>query len=86
MDLQAQARSHRIGQMREVLVIRFETAGSVEELVRSRSDKKRAVASRSIDGGCFDEGETSAAERASLLEALLSGAQSRSEVRVAAVA
>lgn len=85
VDLQAQARAHRIGQQKEVLVIRLETAGSVEELVRARSDRKRAVAARSIDGGCFD-GETSAAERASLLEEILSSARGRAEARGRAVA
>lgn len=80
MDLQAAARAHRIGQQREVLVIRLETAGTVEELIRARADRKRAVAARSIDGGCFD-GETTAAERASLLEEILTSTRARAEAR-----
>ncbi|PRW58677.1 chromatin structure-remodeling complex SYD-like isoform X1 [Chlorella sorokiniana] len=62
MDLQAQARAHRMGQTKEVLVLRFVTAGTVEERVVGVSAVKAALADRSITGGFFD-GKTSAEER-----------------------
>lgn len=39
-DLQAMARVHRIGQSRPVHVYRFCTAGTVEERVQLRAEKK----------------------------------------------
>ncbi|DBA74270.1 hypothetical protein WJX77_010300 [Trebouxia sp. C0004] len=62
IDLQAQARAHRIGQKREVLVLRLQTKGSVEERVLETSAQKRSLADRSITGGFFD-GKTGADER-----------------------
>ncbi|KAL0021938.1 hypothetical protein WJX79_009166 [Trebouxia sp. C0005] len=62
IDLQAQARAHRIGQKREVLVLRLQTKGSVEERVLETSVQKRSLADRSITGGFFD-GKTGAEER-----------------------
>ncbi|KAL3133545.1 hypothetical protein ABBQ38_007396 [Trebouxia sp. C0009 RCD-2024] len=50
IDLQAQARAHRIGQKREVLVLRLQTNGSVEERVLEASSQKRSLADRSITG------------------------------------
>ena len=40
MDLQAQDRAHRVGQTKQVRVFRFMTAGSVEEKIVERADKK----------------------------------------------
>lgn len=62
VDLQAQARAHRIGQKREVLVLRLQTLGSVEERILEASSQKRSLADRSITGGFFD-GKTGADER-----------------------
>ncbi|KAL4547969.1 hypothetical protein Ndes2526B_g07184 [Nannochloris sp. 'desiccata'] len=70
MDAQAAARAHRIGQKRDVLVLRMQTVGTVEERVSAVAADKRGMADRSITGGFFD-GKTSAAERQKYLLGLL---------------
>lgn len=50
IDLQAQSRAHRLGQARAVLVVRLQTAGSVEERVAAAAAAKRQVADTSITG------------------------------------
>ncbi|XP_017423795.1 chromatin structure-remodeling complex protein SYD isoform X2 [Vigna angularis] len=70
VDLQAQARAHRIGQKRDVLVLRFETVQTVEEQVRASAEHKLGVANQSITAGFFDN-NTSAEDRREYLEALL---------------
>eukprot|EP00250_Pteridium_aquilinum_P011659 c20221_g1_i2 orf=502-7569(-) len=70
VDLQAQARAHRIGQKRDVLVLRLETVQSVEEQVRAAAEHKLGVANQSITAGFFDN-NTSAEDRKEYLEALL---------------
>ena len=71
VDAQAQARSHRIGQTKDVLVIRLETAGSIEEGVRAVSARKLEIAERAITGGFFDGGQTSEEDRNEFLQSLL---------------
>ncbi|KAL1334750.1 hypothetical protein AAHE18_11G199900 [Arachis hypogaea] len=70
VDLQAQARAHRIGQKRDVLVLRFETVQTVEEQVRASAEHKLGVANQSITAGFFDN-DTSAEDRREYLESLL---------------
>ncbi|XP_050203379.1 chromatin structure-remodeling complex protein SYD isoform X2 [Mercurialis annua] len=70
VDLQAQARAHRIGQKRDVLVLRFETVQTVEEQVRASAEHKLGVANQSITAGFFDN-NTSAEDRKEYLESLL---------------
>ncbi|GKV39037.1 hypothetical protein SLEP1_g46868 [Rubroshorea leprosula] len=70
VDLQAQARAHRIGQKKDVLVLRFETVQSVEEQVRASAEHKLGVANQSITAGFFDN-NTSAEDRREYLESLL---------------
>lgn len=70
VDLQAQARAHRIGQKRDVLVLRFETVKSIEEHVRASAEYKLGVANQSITAGFFDD-NTSAEDRREYLESLL---------------
>ncbi|KAG2497935.1 hypothetical protein HYH03_004197 [Edaphochlamys debaryana] len=70
LDLQAQARAHRIGQAREVRVFRLLTAGSIEEHIAAVAEEKRRFADSSITGGFFD-GQTSADERRAYLLNLL---------------
>ncbi|KAL7589047.1 hypothetical protein Lser_V15G37853 [Lactuca serriola] len=53
VDLQAQARAHRIGQKKEVLVLRL-TVKSVEEQVRGSAKHKLGVANQSITVGFFN--------------------------------
>jgi len=54
-DLQAQDRAHRIGQKREVRILRFITAKSVEEEVMERATFKRGLEDKIIKAGMFDE-------------------------------
>lgn len=70
MDAQAAARAHRIGQDKDVLVLRLLTEGTVEERITSVAAEKRGMADRSITGGFFD-GKTGAAERQRYLLDLL---------------
>ncbi|XP_052116774.1 chromatin structure-remodeling complex protein SYD isoform X28 [Arachis duranensis] len=70
VDLQAQARAHRIGQKKDVLVLRFETVQTVEEQVRASAEHKLGVANQSITAGFFDN-NTSAEDRREYLESLL---------------
>lgn len=49
-DLQAQARAHRMGQERDVRVVRLVTADSIEEHVVKVAATKRDVADASITG------------------------------------
>ena len=51
IDLQAQARAHRLGQRSDVLVLRLATANSIEDRVMSTAAQKRSLADRSITGG-----------------------------------
>jgi ATP-dependent DNA helicase len=43
MDLQAQDRAHRIGQVRPVVVYRLATAGTVEGRIIERANAKRKL-------------------------------------------
>ncbi|KAI8526239.1 hypothetical protein RHMOL_Rhmol13G0293200 [Rhododendron molle] len=70
VDLQAQARAHRIGQKKDVLVLRLETVQTVEEQVRAAAEHKLGVANQSITAGFFDN-NTSAEDRREYLESLL---------------
>lgn len=70
VDLQAQARAHRIGQKKDVLVLRLETVQTVEEQVRASAEHKLGVANQSITAGFFDN-NTSAEDRREYLESLL---------------
>jgi SNF2 family DNA or RNA helicase len=70
VDSQAAARAHRIGQTREVLILRLQTKGTVEERVVAVAEDKRGMVDRSITGGFFD-GRTGAAERQRYLLSLL---------------
>ncbi|KAL3679447.1 hypothetical protein R1sor_022403 [Riccia sorocarpa] len=70
VDLQAQARAHRIGQKRDVLVLRLETVHTIEEQVRAAAEYKLGVANQSITAGFFDD-NTSAEDRREYLESLL---------------
>ncbi|KAL9277872.1 hypothetical protein ACSQ67_024884 [Phaseolus vulgaris] len=73
VDLQAQARAHRIGQKRDVLVLRFETVQTVEEQVRASAEHKLGVANQSITAGflIIIQGCQCAEDRREYLEALL---------------
>nr|XP_031863638.1 uncharacterized protein CI109_000890 [Kwoniella shandongensis]KAA5530710.1 hypothetical protein CI109_000890 [Kwoniella shandongensis] len=65
-DLQAQDRAHRIGQKKEVRVLRLISSGTVEELVLARAQQKLAIDGKVIQAGKFDD-VTSSAEYEALL-------------------
>ena len=48
--LQAQARAHRIGQARDVLVLRLLAANTIEEHILDVAEQKRKFADSSITG------------------------------------
>eukprot|EP00884_Botryococcus_braunii_P002020 jgi/Botrbrau1/11819/Bobra.0224s0017.2 len=73
IELQAHARAHRIGQKHKVLVLRLQTAGTIEERIDLRAASKRNFADASITGGFFD-GHTSADDRRRYLLELLQSA------------
>jgi SNF2 family DNA or RNA helicase len=50
IDLQAQARAHRIGQKQKVLVVRLLAEGSIEEHILQVAEQKRKFADSSITG------------------------------------
>lgn len=70
MDQQAQDRAHRIGQRREVLVLRLLTAKSIEESVLERASFKRGLEKKIIRAGMFDE-QSKDSERQAMLRELL---------------
>jgi ATP-dependent helicase STH1/SNF2 len=71
-DLQAQDRAHRIGQTKEVRILRLITEDSVEEAILSRAAAKLDIDGKVIQAGKFDNKSTAEEQEAflrSLLEA-----------------
>ncbi|GAA5966126.1 hypothetical protein JCM3765_005538 [Sporobolomyces pararoseus] len=69
-DLQAQDRAHRIGQKKEVRILRLVTERSVEEHVMAGAAKKIEMDKKIIQAGRYDNKST-AEERDAFLRALL---------------
>ena len=70
-DLQAQDRAHRIGQTRPVIVYRFATKGTVEQMLLEKADSKRRLEKLVIQKGRFRVGgEVSGADFAELQKLL----------------
>ncbi|RKO92339.1 SNF2 family N-terminal domain-containing protein [Blyttiomyces helicus] len=67
-DLQAQDRAHRIGQTKEVRILRLITEKSVEEHILQRAREKLDMDGKVIQAGKFDQ-KTSDGERDALLRA-----------------
>lgn len=70
-DLQAQDRAHRIGQTKEVRILRLITENSVEETILARAHQKLDIDGKVIQAGKFDNKSTSEEQEAflrSLLE------------------
>ncbi|ORX33607.1 SNF2 family N-terminal domain-domain-containing protein [Kockovaella imperatae] len=59
-DLQAQDRAHRIGQKKEVRVLRLISSQTVEELVLQRAQRKLEIDGKVIQAGKFDDVTTGA--------------------------
>jgi ATP-dependent helicase STH1/SNF2 len=57
-DLQAQDRAHRIGQTKEVRILRLITEGSVEENILARAHQKLEIDGKVIQAGKFDNKST----------------------------
>ncbi|KAK3074276.1 putative ATPase, partial [Teratosphaeriaceae sp. CCFEE 6253] len=55
-DLQAQDRAHRIGQTRPVIVYRFATKGTVEQMLLEKAESKRRLEKLVIQKGRFRQG------------------------------
>ncbi|KAJ3311910.1 hypothetical protein HDV04_003518 [Boothiomyces sp. JEL0838] len=68
-DLQAQDRAHRIGQKKEVRILRLVTSKSVEETILARAQYKLDIDGKVIQAGKFDN-KTSDREREELLRSL----------------
>lgn len=74
MDKQAQARVHRLGQTKPVLILRLFIPGTIEEHILQISHKKQDLADAAITGGFFD-GKTSASDRQAFLVQLIQRSQ-----------
>eukprot|EP00210_Caulerpa_lentillifera_P001183 g1139.t1 len=70
MDLQAEDRAHRIGQLRDVLVLTLVCAGTIEEAIMERANEKRDIDAKVIQAGMFNDKSTYT-ERQQLLKDLL---------------
>jgi len=53
MDLQAQDRCHRIGQMKPVIVYRFVTANTIDQEIVERASSKRKLEKMIIHKGLY---------------------------------
>ncbi|KXL41472.1 hypothetical protein M433DRAFT_157407 [Acidomyces richmondensis BFW] len=70
-DLQAQDRAHRIGQTRPVIVYRFATKATVEEMLLEKADSKRRLEKLVIQKGRFRRGGDSGGADFAELQKLL---------------
>ena len=68
-DLQAQDRAHRIGQTKEVRILRLITSNSIEEHILAKAQQKLDLDGKVIQAGKFDQ-KTSDNEREELLRLL----------------
>ncbi|KAI6239001.1 hypothetical protein M3Y99_00631700 [Aphelenchoides fujianensis] len=70
MDMQAMDRAHRIGQQREVRVLRLVTVNSIEEKILGAARYKLDVDEKVIQAGMFDQKSTGS-ERKQMLEQII---------------
>jgi ATP-dependent helicase STH1/SNF2 len=77
-DLQAQDRAHRIGQTKEVRILRLITEDSVEEAILERAHSKLEIDGKVIQAGKFDQKSTSE-EQEAFLRTLLEAEEVRKE-------
>lgn len=77
-DLQAQDRAHRIGQTKEVRILRLITEDSVEEAILDRALSKLEIDGKVIQAGKFDNKST-AEEQEAFLRSLMEAEEQRRE-------
>lgn len=77
-DLQAQDRAHRIGQTKEVRIIRLVTVDSIEEYILEKAQFKLSLDGKVIQAGKFDQKSTNE-EREAMLRAILEGEQAEND-------
>ncbi|KAI8851370.1 P-loop containing nucleoside triphosphate hydrolase protein [Chytridium lagenaria] len=77
-DLQAQDRAHRIGQTKEVRIVRLITTNSIEEHILSKAQQKLNLDEKVIQAGKFDQ-KTSEKEREELLRLLFEKEETKEE-------
>lgn len=70
-DLQAQDRAHRIGQTRPVIVYRFATKGTVEQMLLEKADSKRRLEKLVLQRGRFRSIRSDAGDDFAELQRLL---------------
>merc|ERR1712137_503621 len=80
IDLQAQDRAHRIGQKKEVRVLRFISVDSIEEVILQRANHKLDVDKKIIQAGMFNN-NSSASQRREYLMKILQESQNKSELK-----
>ncbi|CAG8502162.1 359_t:CDS:10 [Acaulospora colombiana] len=78
-DLQAQDRAHRIGQTREVRILRLISQKSIEETILARAQYKLDIDGKVIQAGKFDNKST-AEEREAILRLLLEESEEANDV------
>lgn len=76
-DLQAQDRAHRIGQTKEVRILRLITENSVEETILDRAHQKLDIDGKVIQAGKFDNKSTNEEQEAFLRRLLEQEEQKR---------
>ncbi|KAJ3111427.1 hypothetical protein HDU96_005706 [Phlyctochytrium bullatum] len=82
-DLQAQDRAHRIGQTKEVRIVRLITTNSIEEHILSKAQQKLNLDEKVIQAGKFDQ-KTSEKEREELLRLLFEKEESKEDTEESA--
>jgi ATP-dependent DNA helicase len=83
MDLQAQDRVHRIGQLSPVLVFRLVTANTVESTILQRAGAKRKLEALVIGQGTFSKAPSTSADD---MAEILSGRTKRKTANMAELA
>eukprot|EP00792_Barthelona_sp_PAP020_P005789 TRINITY_DN2801_c0_g1_i1.p1 TRINITY_DN2801_c0_g1~~TRINITY_DN2801_c0_g1_i1.p1 ORF type:complete len:1085 (+),score=290.84 TRINITY_DN2801_c0_g1_i1:50-3304(+) len=81
MDLQAQDRAHRIGQTKQVRVIRLCTKNSVDEHILNRASEKLDIDSKIIQAGMFNKQSTYKRRREFLEELISSGGSNTASIQ-----
>ncbi|XP_063901193.1 uncharacterized protein LOC135120796 [Zophobas morio] len=79
-DMQAEDRAHRIGQKREVRVLKFVTTNSIEEYILDTATRKLNMDAKVIQAGRFDQ-KTSADERRKMLEIMLKEEEEQEDLK-----